>query len=80
MKDAKRERPAKPGYKVLVIDLGSKSPTVELEDAVNDALDQLTGKAYSAGFKCRIVNVSIGKKKTTILYKLSDDPSFRPPM
>lgn len=74
------KKPAKAGYKVLVIDLGSKSPTVELENAVNDALDQLAGRAYSAGFKCRIVSVDIGKKKTAILYKLSDDPSFHPPM
>lgn len=78
MKDFKK--PVKAGYKVLVIDLGSRSPTAELEDAVNDALDQLTGRSYSAGFKCRIVSVGIGKKKTTILYKLSDDPSFHPPM
>lgn len=78
MKDFKKT--ARPVYKVLVIDMGSKSPTVELEDAVNDALDRLAGNSYSAGFKCRIVSINIGKKKTAILYKLSDDPSFHPPM
>lgn len=78
MKNSKK--PMRSGYKILVIDLGSKSPTVELEDAINDVLDRLTSKTYSAGFKCRIVSVDIGKKKTVILYKLSDDPSFHPPM
>lgn len=56
-----------------------------VENMVNEYLERLEKEAFSAGFLTDVKSVTVHEpegriSRITILYKLSDDPSFRPPM
>ncbi len=75
---AKQGPPLRAGTWTAVLD---QEPVTGGDEAnINQRIAEIESRAWSAGFTCDIGSVSYTGGKIVILYRLENDPSFRPPM
>ncbi len=82
--DTRKKTPLKAGDFVHIMPFTGVAVS-EQEQGINDELASMREEAYTAGFDMDVKAVTGcttpgGSVRYTVLYRLSADPSFRPPM